>query len=1093
MTGRSARQLAELLGQPAPTDEQAAVIEAPPGGADLVIAGAGSGKTTTMANRVVWLVANGHARPDEILGLTFTRKAARELRVRMGALLDRLPAELLPDAADRGDDDAAPLRVSRPHASTYNAFASTIYREHALTIGRDPDAALLGEAAAWMLARRVVFAAGDERLALLDRSPSSIIGAVLGLAHDLADHAVERPGEVREYARRVARLRDPDVLPLGDRYERQEVVAALEAVAALDVLVPLVEAFQAEKARLGLMEFSDQIVSALRIAEASPEVVATLRARYRFVLLDEYQDTSVVQTRLLARLFGFSADGPREQATRGVMAVGDPNQSIYGWRGASESNLAGFGADFGMDDGRPVHQLSTSWRNPPAVLGAANAVSAALREASSVPVEPLALRPGAVPGALDVHLAEHVDDEAAYAAAWLAARVAADDRPTAAILLRKRKHVQRFADALAVAGVPHRILGVGGLLATPEVTDLVAALRVLVDPDAGSALLRLLAGAEWRIGVRDLAELERFARVVHRQRVARPADAGSAGHHDDGMSIVDALDVLVDAGDTWEALAGFSAEGLARMREAGRRFRGLREQLGLPLPELVRVVEEAMGLDIEVVANDRRRRGQANLRAFRGQVEAFLGIDEAGTLPGLLDWVDRALEQDERIGPAEEPAEPGVVQLLTVHAAKGLEWDVVVVPRLVEGEFPDKPKETSGWLRFGALPHDFRGDAAALAADARLRWESVASRKELKRELDEFRGGMRARHEAEERRLAYVAITRARRDLLLTGAFWPGRYAGATKGYLPQQPSRYLADDVLRVPGLVAAGTVTDSALERDPGDPHAGDVEWPLDPLGERRPVVERAAERVRAALAAHTAAPTGEGAEAPPWAADLDLLLAERRAPAARPSRLPGRIPASGLAEWLDDPAARLGAALRPMPQRPSSQARLGTLFHAWVEERYRTLMPEPLVDLDDGDGPLPLALAEDERRLAALRDAFERSPWATLAPVAVETSVELPFAGRTIPCKIDAVFQRGARVEIVDWKTGAAPSGPADSARVDTQLAVYRLAWSKRSGVPLERIDAVAYFVAADVVHRPASLPDEAALLDAWSEVVATLGGG
>jgi DNA helicase-2/ATP-dependent DNA helicase PcrA len=183
-------ELADALGMPRPTDEQRAVIEAPlvP---SLVIAGAGSGKTATMANRVVWLLANGHVRVNEVLGLTFTRKAAGELGTRISGHIDSLrSAGLLPSALPAGAmvDGAADSSdlFDRPMVSTYNSFGNTIFRDNALLVGREPESVLLGENAAWGLARRTVLSEGDERLVPLRKNLDQLVDAVLSLSGELS-------------------------------------------------------------------------------------------------------------------------------------------------------------------------------------------------------------------------------------------------------------------------------------------------------------------------------------------------------------------------------------------------------------------------------------------------------------------------------------------------------------------------------------------------------------------------------------------------------------------------------------------------------------------------------------------------------------------------------------------------------------------------------------------------------------------------------------------------------------------------------------------------------------------------------------------
>ncbi|RIJ22843.1 ATP-dependent helicase, partial [Clavibacter michiganensis subsp. insidiosus] len=337
----SAQRIAETLGLPSPTEQQRRVIESPlePG---LVVAGAGSGKTETMASRVVWLLANGLVGIEEILGLTFTRKAAGELGVRIRARIEQLQqAELAAVPADA---------FATPTVQTYNAFANGIFRDSATLIGREAESVVLTEASAWQLARRLVVESTDPRLLELGRGVDPITQAVISLSRAMSENVAD-PAEVVRLAGSFTGLAE---LPFGSaRIRKAPAADAVAAVGALPPLVDLAVRFQEEKTRLGLVESSDQVAFALAICERVPQVVAEHRKRFRVVLLDEYQDTSVVQTRLLATLFGGTP----------VMAVGDPHQSIYGWRGASAANLARFGADFAPAGASaadvPVYALST--------------------------------------------------------------------------------------------------------------------------------------------------------------------------------------------------------------------------------------------------------------------------------------------------------------------------------------------------------------------------------------------------------------------------------------------------------------------------------------------------------------------------------------------------------------------------------------------------------------------------------------------------------------------------------------------------------------------------------------------------------------
>lgn len=1064
--------LAAALGQFPPTDAQARVISAPLGPA-LVVAGAGSGKTETMAARVVWLVANGLVRREEVLGLTFTRKAAGELAERIHSRLQRLGEferrgllPLLPElhaqrrldvfaeieragAGERARHDAlerlggltaadsVDSLLDRPVVSTYNSFADRIVREHAVRVGSDPEAAVLSESAAWLLMRRVVLDSDDPRLETRSESLGTIVDGALRVARDAVDNLVDLD-ELARFSGRFQTVRDrPSTSARVTVYA--ELAKAADDVGGLDVLVALAREYGAQKRRRGVIDFSDQVADAYRLVRDHSPVREELRDRHRVVLLDEYQDTSVVQTDLLAAAFAGSA----------VMAVGDPHQSIYGWRGASAGNLGGFAAAFGTDGGAKSYSLMTSWRNSERVLTAAQAVLAPLAKTSPVTVDRLDARPGAPEGFVDIVVEDDVDAEADRVAEWFA-RVRAERAgpTTGAVLLRSKKHMTRFADALARRGIAHRILGLGGLLGTPEVVDVVSALRVISDPHAGSALIRLLAGPRWGIGLADLRALADLARRLARHDAAlQPLEREPQG--DEAGSLIDALDFVGRSAPGHGWLSGLSPDAVTRLREAAAVFAGLRRQAGLPIAELVRLIELELRLDIELAANESRgpaRIAGDQLRAFVDELHGFLATDENASLSSLVAWLDRAERLDE-FAPRTEPPEADVVQLLTIHGSKGLEWDAVAVVRLVDQELPAMLREKKGWLRFGVLPYAFRGDARWLPE---LAWEGARTQQDFKARLVEFEERVRERHVEEERRLAYVAVTRARDRLLLSASAWSGtkRHRGA---------SPFLAE-------MAAALGVELS--EREVGDnPYLDSralLSWPIDPLGGRRARVEHAAELVSRAA---------EGGRAVPDR-DLELLLAERaerEAPTAL--AVPDRIPASRFADVRHDPAA----LARPLPERPYRQTRVGTLFHAWVEQRAGLVGAGPLIDdglWDDEEAPS----GTDARLLDDLKAAFLRSEWAHLQPIEVESEIDfvMPDAlgdgrPRIVICKLDAVYRRGDRVEIVDWKTGRPPRTTTQREERMLQLELYRRAYHAARGVPLDRIDVALFYIADDLVLR------------------------
>lgn len=1093
MSVLSAVQIAALLNKEPPTPEQQRVIESPLRPA-LVVAGAGSGKTETMAARVVWLLANGLVAPEQVLGLTFTRKAAGELEDRVRRRLRALvrsarSARLeLPGAELLGlhDPDDPLGALSRPTVSTYHAYAAGLVGEHALRLGLEPGARLLGEAAQWQLAADVVESwSGDLDT---DKATSTVVDAVLELSGALDEHLVT----VADARRGIERIVDGlTSTPAGDppRPLKQELRTLIGSLQERLRLLDVVAAYRDRKRAGDVIDFGDQVALAARLAAEVPPVASTERDRYRVVLLDEYQDTSHAQLELLRALFG---DG------HPVMAVGDPHQSIYGWRGASAGGLERFPTSFPVvDDGvrRPadVHQLSTSWRNDRAILEAANLVAGPLRAAAAARVHPvevpvLGARPGAGSGHVAALMCATVEEEASAVARFVAERwrPASQDgrRVSAAVLCRKRSQFEALAPALRAAGLPVEVVGLGGLLSTPEVVDLVAALQAAHDPSRGDALMRLLTGARTRLGAADLHALAAWARELAARGPgrSRSTDDGSREHDVvDERSIVDALDDLPAPG--WQSHDGrvLTDVGRARLARLATVLRDVRRHTYLPLPELVAETERLLGLDIEVASRPGvgPARARLHLDSFARVAGEFARSAELPTLGGFLAWLEAADAREDGLElPVSEP-DPDAVQLITVHAAKGLEWDVVAVPGLVDGVLPvlasgaDGPT-SSGWLTgLGTLPYPLRGDRDDLPA---FRYAGAASPQDLDRRRLEFRLDA-GRHElAEERRLAYVALTRARTDLLLTGAWW----GTATR---PRAVSPFLAE-------LLEAGAVSEAGWDAppevgaaNPRDDVVATTQWPGDPFGDdgrRRAALEEAAEAVRAA-ASSTAADGRADGSGTAWDVLADRLLAERSA--ARepdgPVELPSHLSASALVR-LDADATGFAAELRrPVPSAPAPQARRGTAFHAWVEGWFGAAS---LVDLDALPGADDDSVAVDAD-LAALRAAFLRSPWAYRTPLAVEVDVQTSVDGYVLRSRIDAVFPDPdapgdpQAVVVVDWKTGAPPTDPAERAHRELQLAVYRLAWSRWTGTPLESVRAAFCYVGAEQTVWPQRLMDEA----------------
>ncbi len=1116
----SPAQLARMLGAQPPTAEQAAVIGAPLGPM-AVIAGAGSGKSETMAARLVWLVANQLVRPEQVLGLTFTRKAAGELadrvRSRLGAL--RRAGIGIPDSSD--EDELA----GEPVISTYHAYAGRLVADHALREGLEPSVRLITPAVCWQLAARVVNAY-EGPMDAMEWTPATVTAAVLALAGELAEH-----------------LRDPgDVVAVGSWIEDEIAATAgkvpkavsdvLKTQRTREQLLPLVAAYAAAKAEREVLDYGDQVAIAARIATRHPSVGQLERARYQVILLDEYQDTSHAQLVLLRALFGHGHP---------VTAVGDPCQSIYGWRGASAGNLRRFTTDFAAAGGlpAPAQVLSTSFRNTGRVLAAAGAVQAELRAAA--PDVPLLVAPPerAGRGLVRCALLESVQDEAAWLAAQVVALLdlepglapdgdawpgggAARVRPRdIAVLCRKRTQFAALRAALEARSVPVEVVGLGGLLTVPEVADIVATLQVMHDPSASGALARLLTSPRWRIGPADLVALGRRARALARDAeaaaglqagargqafaepgppeptppataVRSPADASDSR---EGELVAGAIsDLTRDVGSLVEALddlgspAAYSFAGYGRLAALGAELRALRGHAARPLAELVTEVERVLGLDIEVTARPGidAAAARADLDAFADAAAAFAGDAQDPTLGAFLAYL-AAAETEEFGLEAGQVGDTDSVKLATVHAAKGLQWPVVFVPGLADGPqrhmFPAKPRITTRWTENARLlPFSLRGDAADLPPLAHL--NSVA--------LSEFNEACTARDLAEERRLGYVAATRAAYVLGCSGYWWSD---GATR----LGPSKFLTE--VRAACEDGAGEVDVWEAEPEPDAMNPALAEpasatWPAAAAaGARYDAVREAGALVEDAIRdlARSArqeylpglAPAADGAPASAdpyrdlmdaWARDTDLLLAEReRRQAGRAVLvdLPRRLPVSSLVIMARDPAELAQQVRRPMPRRPAPHALRGTAFHQWLEQRFGQAQ---LIDADELPGAADdaAALAGDPE-LDELKAAFEAGDWADRWPSEVEVPFETLIGDRMVRGRIDAVFSDdpAGGYDVVDWKTGRRPASAADKRAVAVQLAAYRLAWAALAHVPLTQVRAAFYYVRENVTVRPADL--------------------
>ena len=1091
----SPAELACALGLFEPTEEQAAVIAAPPGPL-VVIAGAGAGKTETMAARVVWLVANGYAEPGQVLGLTFTRKAAGQLLRRVRSRLARLGGTGLTIGTQPGPPPGEP--AGTPVVSTYHAFAGQLLREYGLLspgAGEhaqpiEPDTRLLSETEMWQLAFEVVNGyRGDLHT---NKTPAAVTSMVLRLSGQLAEHLVDT-GQLRDTHLELERL--VHTLPAG-RYQQnrgpsQWLLRMLATQAERAELVPLIDALHQRMRTEKIMDFGTQMAYAARLATAVPQLGEQLRGRYRVVLLDEYQDTGYAQRILLSSLFGGGIDD--ELA---LTAVGDPTQSIYGWRGASATNLPRFTTDFPLPDGSPapVLELRTSWRNPPRALRVANAVSADARR-RSVAVRALRSRPDAAPGTVRCALLPDVQAELEWVADHLHRRYqqAAGDGvapPTAAVLVRRNADAAPIAAAVRARGVPVEVVGLAGLLSVPEVADVVAMLRLVADPTAGAAAMRVLTGPRWRLAARDIAALWRRAVVLDDRQGTRTGEsaeriAEAAGPEAETAGLAD---VIADPG----LPSDYSAAGYRRIVALAEELTMLRGHLDHPLPDLVAEVRRLLAIDCEVLAALPAASGWAGteqLDTFADVVSRYAEATTAASVGGLLTYLDAATVVENGLAPAQAVAAQNRVQVLTVHAAKGLEWQVVAVPHLSAGVFPSTAPARTWLTDVADLPPLLRGDRASAGMHGVpvLDTSDVTDRKQLSDKISAHRGQLEQRRLDEERRLLYVAITRAEDTLLISGHHW-----GAT-GIKPRGPSDFLVElkDIIdqsaatgEACGVIERWASAPADGDRNPLRDSVHEALWPVDPMDGRGADVQRGAALVAAAMAANGSTAAADD-DTEGWAADVDALLDERASAAHPPAQtLPSQLSVSSLVDLAREPEHAVQRLTRRLPARPDPHALLGSAFHEWVQRFYGA---ERLFDLGDLPGAADTDTAQrDAEELATLQAAFLASPWAGRTPVDVEVPFEMAIGGTVVRGRIDAVFaDPDGGATVVDWKTGEPPHSPEATRQAAIQLGVYRLAWAALHGCPESLVRTAFHYVRTGVTVVPDVLPEPdelAALLSA-----------
>ncbi|MDD7540757.1 MAG: ATP-dependent DNA helicase [Mobiluncus porci] len=1101
-------EVAELSGAMPPTEEQEAVIAAPLGQV-LVIAGAGSGKTETIANRLVYWIVNAGIPPENALGLTFTRKAAGEMSARF---MKRL--EALAEAMENSLKGESNLKKYQPKfitlqergitpevlrhpvtSSTYDSYASALLGEFGALLGRESGYAMITDAARFQIMSDVV---ETYPLPLTEKvqgeRTEDIVKSLLKLSGDANAHLVDLDNMEDFYKNQTARAKAIRANEWDDlSFQAKNELAGIRTTMSFGTTaVGALRAFEARKRELLAADFSDQTRQTVKLVETLPKVGETQRDRYRMVFLDEFQDTSVAQMRYLAALF----------ADHAVTAVGDPNQSIYGWRGASAASMEDFASKFASDlKNYEVLSLSTSWRNGKKILEAANRISEEIAKAprpgrrpegkweqdpDALLVKPLSPRPDAPDGFVHAARTKTDTDQAkvlvGFFRKWLEerrqiradfeaqlrrAKARNDDTPklslpTAAVLCRGRSAIPAIASAFEDAGIPYQTRGLEGILSDPGVKLVRATMMVCANPDNSGSLLTLLD--RYKIGLEDLKAI---------------------GRNRQGLSV---YQVIMEGG------VEVSPEARWRLGELRSLLLKLRDNLAFATPlALARMIHRLLGLDIEAQLPSSPL-NPAAFSEFLGMIRDFQRTPGA-SLQGFLSWLEAGESEEASFAELEMDVNEACVQILTIHAAKGLEWDYVAIPNLNANVFPSSKQQM--WLtQRDVLPYPLRSDRDYLPDYQLETFQGIGKKGQpLKKTLaGQYKEDKKLYSLKEEARLAYVAFTRAKTHLLLTSC-WFERQNKTKRSPSPfflieQSVHNHIfeghcaicegrSDDSAKTSEGSLLDWVEDDSLpptrcleiDKDETNPNLAYFEgavWPSPAAIEHREDLKRSVEIVEASK------PQTKGGSGV-LARRLDKLL-NVKSSRLEPSELFNRVSATGMAKLGGEGEAYMLQKLRPLPQEPSDWARLGTIFHAWAENQ---------LDADQLDIESAVESRLPDRQKKMLREWKQRFRDLELLRnkrnLAVESEGNL-IVGRDNPVvlklRMDAVFEdlEDGKIWIVDWKTGTKPQPEMYSQWVH-QLGIYRLFWcqSHPETKPENVVCAYVFLSQADPPQQVLTLED------------------
>ncbi len=590
-----------------------------------------------------------------------------------------------------------------------------------------------------------------------------------------------------------------------------------------------------------------------------------------------------------------------------------------------------------------------------------------------------------------------------------------------AILVRSRRYLDAVLAALEANDIPFEMPDLGGLLKVPAVTDVVAWLQILADPKAATNrwVARVLMGPRFRVHYSDLVPIARWAAASNYELSTEAREVLGIEEPDPGEVAFSMMEALAHA----DEIDAVSTEARGRIKEFLALYEELRTFVPRGLEQLVQAVADRSGVADALAASPSRSAPamRENLNGFIGICSEFSPLEGDANLATFLDFLDVAEESEDPI-PLAVTTTTNSVKVLTIHKAKGLEFDIVFVPHIAASQ--EFSRYDKGVKMYSVFP-DVRM-SNPLTSTKQLPPGVRKDRDDLPQfkpgKMRAFKDALRMRAEQDERRLFYVAITRARKRLYCTAAHW---YASEETAKGPSVFLDELLDEsntslVDIIVGHLAeptneANPVVESLRERLVWPPAAFD--------DEARPWIER----LDSALASSTDVPLESAGAKKLYRGHVDVIEALETEPEPEELEEHRRSMSATSAVRITEGGASLDDVLHPLPQRPTVAQRLGTEVHAWIEELHRGL-----VGLAEEEAMDEASLPPDRATVALLKANFKQMGFESRRPVILdsgEPATELPFTLKVgddlIRGRIDAVYEtEGGGIEIVDFKTGEVP---------------------------------------------------------------------